>query len=69
MKSLLRSVPKIWISADVAIRESKDFNKISLDEIYGSLLTYEQEVNEIEKEEKKEAIDKKKSLGQKGIRS
>ena len=47
----------------MAIREVKNLNKISLDEICGSLLTYEQEVNEIEKEEKKEAIDKKKNLG------
>ena len=47
----------------MAIREAKDLNKISLDEIRDSLFTYEQKVNEIEKEEKKEAIDKKKSLG------
>ena len=33
----------------MAIREAKDLNKISLDEICGSLLIYEQEVNEIEK--------------------
>ena len=69
VKRLLRSLPKIWRSTIVAIGKAKDFNKISLNEIYGSLLTYEQKVNEIEKEEKKEAIDKKKSLGQRGIRS
>ena len=62
VKRLLRSLPKTWRSTVVAIREAKDLNKISLDEICGSLLTYEQEVNEIKKEEKQEAIDKKKSL-------
>ena len=44
----------------MAIREAKVLNKISLDKIYDSLFTYEQEVNEIKIEEKKEAIDKKK---------
>ena len=43
----------------MAIREAKDLNKISLDEICVSLLTYEQEVNQMEKEKKKEAVDKK----------
>ena len=62
VKRLLRSLPKTWRSTVVAIREAKDLNKISLDEIYGSLLTYEQVVNQIEEEEKKEVADKKKSL-------
>ena len=35
-------------------------NKISIDEICGSLLTYEQEVNQIDEEEKKKIIEKKK---------
>ena len=42
VKRLLRSLPKSWRSTVVAIREAKDLNKISLDEIYGSLLMYEQ---------------------------
>ena len=45
VKRLLRSLPKKWRSTVVAIQEAKDLNKISLDEICGSLLTYEQEVN------------------------
>ena len=45
----------------MAIKEAKDLNKISLDEIYGSFLTYEQEVNQIEKE-KKEIDEKRKFL-------
>ena len=52
VKRLLRSLPKSWRSTVVAIREAKDLNKISLDEICGSLLTYEQEVNQIDEEEK-----------------
>ena len=40
VKRLLRSLPKSWRSTVVAIREVKNLNKISLDEIYGSLLTY-----------------------------
>ena len=41
VKRLLRSLPKSWRSTVVAIREAKDLNKISLDEICDSLLTYE----------------------------
>ena len=37
-------------------------NKISLDEIYSSLLTYEQEVNQIDEEKKKELVEKKKGI-------
>ena len=40
VKRLLKSLPKSWRSTVVAIRKAKDLNKIYLDEIYGSLLTY-----------------------------
>ena len=33
-----------------------------LDQIYGSLLTYEQKVNQIDEEEKKEVVEKKNGL-------
>ena len=46
----------------IAICEAKDLNKISLDEIYAYLLTYEQEVNQFDEKEKKKLIEKKKSL-------
>ena len=62
VKRLLRSLPKSWRSTVVAIREAKDLNKISLDEICGSLLTYEQEVNQIDEKEKKELVEKKKGI-------
>ena len=62
VKRLLKSLPKSWRSTMVAIRKAKDLNKISLDEICGSLLTYEQEVNQIDEEEKKELVEKKKGV-------
>ena len=62
VKRLLKSLPKTWRSIIVAIRKAKDLNKISLDEIYGSLLTYEQEVNQINEKEKNEVIEKKKGI-------
>ncbi|WRX21645.1 zinc finger protein [Theobroma cacao] len=45
-----------------AIREAKDLNVITLDEICGSLLTHELELKEEEKEDKREAKEKKKSI-------
>ena len=62
VKRLLRSLSKSWRSIVVAIREAKDLNKISLDEICGSLLTYEQKVNQIDEEEKKEFVEKTKGI-------
>ena len=44
----------------IAIQEAIVLDKISLDEICGSLLTYEQEVNQIYKEEKMEVVEMKK---------
>ena len=41
VKRLLRSLPKTQRSTVVAIKEAKDINKISFNEICGSLLTYE----------------------------
>ena len=62
VKRLLRSLPKTWRSTVIAIQETKNLNKISLDEICGFLLTYEQDVNQIDEEEKKEVIEKKKGI-------
>ena len=62
VKRLLKSLSKTWTSTVIAIREAKDLNKISFDEICDSLLTNEQKKNQIEEEEKKEVVDKKKSL-------
>ena len=62
VKRLLRSFLKAWRSTVVSIREVKDLNKISLDEICGSLFTYEQEVKQIDEEEKKKVVEKKKGI-------
>ena len=51
VKRFFRSLPKSWRATVVANRESKDLNKISLDEICDYLFTYEQEVNQIDEEE------------------
>ena len=59
IKRLLKRLPKAWRSIIVSIQEAKDLNKISLDEIYDSLFIYEQEVNQIDEEEKKEVVEKK----------
>ena len=57
------SAKEIWEKLKVrAIQEAKNLNKVSLDEIYGSLLTYEQEVNQIDEEEKLEVVEKEKGL-------
>ena len=46
----------------VTICEATDLNKIFLDEICDFFLTYEQEVNQIDEEEKKKVVEKKKGL-------
>ncbi|EOY03183.1 Uncharacterized protein TCM_017784 [Theobroma cacao] len=62
VKRLLRSLPKSWKPKVTAIREAKDLNIITLDEIYGSFLTHELELKEEEKEDRREAKEKKKSI-------
>ncbi|EOY32356.1 Uncharacterized protein TCM_040215 [Theobroma cacao] len=61
VKRLLRSLPKSWKPKVTAIREAKDLNIITLDEICGSLLTHELELKEEEEEDQREAKEKKKS--------
>ena len=61
-RDCLGVLPKSWRSTVVAIKEAKDLNKISLDEICGSFLIYEQEVNQIDEEEKKKVVEKKKGI-------
>ena len=46
----------------IAIQEAKNLNKVSFDEICGSLFTYEQEVNQIDEEEKLKVVEKKERL-------
>ncbi|XP_017972543.1 PREDICTED: uncharacterized protein LOC108661158 [Theobroma cacao] len=62
VKRLLRSLPKNLEPKVTAIREAKDLNVITLDEIYGSLLTHKLELKKEDKEDKIDAKEKKKSI-------
>ncbi|WRX12610.1 hypothetical protein QQP08_005097 [Theobroma cacao] len=62
IKKLFRNLSKNWKSKVTAIREAKDLNVITLDEICGSLLTHELELKEKEEEDKRKAKEKKKSI-------
>ncbi|EOY04149.1 Uncharacterized protein TCM_019401 [Theobroma cacao] len=62
VKRLLRCLPKSWKPKVTAIREAKDLNIITLDEICSSLLTHELELKEEEEEDQRVAKEKKKSI-------
>ncbi|WRX10302.1 hypothetical protein QQP08_002789 [Theobroma cacao] len=62
VKRLLRCLPKSWKPKVTTIREAKDLNIITLNEICGSLLTHELEFKEKEEEDRKKAKEKKKSI-------
>ncbi|EOY17398.1 Uncharacterized protein TCM_036560 [Theobroma cacao] len=62
IKRLLRSLRKIWKPKLTAIREAKDLNVITLDDICGFLLTHELELKEEEEKDKREAKEKKKNI-------
>ncbi|XVF26618.1 hypothetical protein REPUB_Repub14bG0034000 [Reevesia pubescens] len=62
VKKLLRSLLKSSKPKVIAIKEAKNLNTLSLDEVCGSLLTHEQEMKKDEKEEKKESAAKRKSI-------
>ena len=53
---ILRSLPSKWLTKVAAIQESKDLTKLPLEELIGSLMTYE--INLAKKQQKGE--DKKK---------
>ncbi|XVF07469.1 hypothetical protein REPUB_Repub06bG0141700 [Reevesia pubescens] len=62
VKKLLRSLLKSWKPKVIAIKEAKNLNIISLDEVCDSLLTHEQEMTEDEEEEKKKNAGKRRSI-------
>ncbi|WRX12269.1 hypothetical protein QQP08_004756 [Theobroma cacao] len=55
VKRLLRRLPKSWKPKVTTIREAKDLNIITLNEVCGSLLTHELKLKEEEEEDRKEA--------------
>ncbi|WRX27888.1 hypothetical protein QQP08_020375 [Theobroma cacao] len=62
VKRLLRCLPKSWKPKVTAIREAKDLNIITLDDICCSFLTHELELKEEEEEDRKEVKEKRKSI-------
>ncbi|OMO97862.1 hypothetical protein CCACVL1_04429 [Corchorus capsularis] len=62
VKKLLRALPKSWNPLTTAIREARDLNETSFDEICGSLLTHEVDLRSCEEDEKKRAAEKKRCL-------
>ncbi|WRX23682.1 Integrase [Theobroma cacao] len=62
LSQLGKLIPEHQIPKVTTIREAKDLYVITLDEIYGSLLTHELELKEEEKEDRREAKEKKKSI-------
>ncbi|XVF07023.1 hypothetical protein REPUB_Repub06bG0101600 [Reevesia pubescens] len=63
VKKLLRSFPKSLKPKVIAIKEAKNLNVISLDEVCGSFFTHEQEMKKDEEEEKNESDAMKKNIG------
>ena len=63
IKKVLSSLPKPWEPKVTAIEESKDLNTLQLDELLGSLITYE--LKQKHNEEKDEAI--KVDVKKKGV--
>ena len=53
VKKVLRSLPKEWRPKKTAIEESKNLNTLSLDNLIGSLINYEEELESERKEEEK----------------
>ncbi|OMO50151.1 hypothetical protein CCACVL1_30598 [Corchorus capsularis] len=62
VKKLLRALPKSWNPLTTAIRQARDLNETSFDEICCSLLTHEVELRRCEDDEKKMAAEKKRCL-------
>ena len=56
VKKLLNSLPKSWEAKVTAIEESKDPNTLSLDELIGSLLTYEMKIKHGQEPSKKASV-------------
>ena len=66
VNNILKSLPKAYQSKVVAIQESRDLTKLSLEELMGSLMTLEIMMKEHDEDEEKNK-KKKKSLALKSI--
>ena len=58
VKKIIRSLPKEWRPKRTAIKEAKNLNTLSLDDLIGSLISYEEDIaNErIDEDKKKEEL-------------
>ena len=57
VKKIIRSLPKEWRQKKTAIEEAKDLNILSIDDLIGSLISYEEDLaTERGNEEKKKSI-------------
>ena len=62
VKKIIRSLPKEWRSKRTVIEEAKDLNTLPLDDLIGSLISYEEDLAaEKGYEEKKKSIALKAS--------
>ena len=56
-KKIIRSLPKEWKPKRTVIDEAKDLNTLSIDDLIGSFISYEEELaTEKDNEEKKKII-------------
>ncbi|KAH9697714.1 CCHC-type domain-containing protein [Citrus sinensis] len=64
VKKIIRSLPKKWKPKRTAIEEAKNLNTLSLDDLIGSLISYEEDIaNErIDKDKKKKSFAFKSSI-------
>ena len=66
VRNVLRSLTSDWSSKTTAIQEAKDLSILSLDDLIGSLMAYEVQLENMKIEEK--SISKKKELAFKAIK-
>ena len=64
VKKMLNSLPKSWEAKVTAIEESKDLNLLALDELIGSLLTYEMKINHGKEQPRKVGVALKASMSE-----
>ncbi|XP_058003997.1 uncharacterized protein LOC131180662 [Hevea brasiliensis] len=55
VKKILRSLPKKWLPKVTSLKDSKDLNKVQLDELLGNLIDYEMTLKREQVEEPKKA--------------
>ncbi|GAV60363.1 UBN2 domain-containing protein, partial [Cephalotus follicularis] len=59
VRKILRCLPKSWIPKVLAIEEAKNLNILPLEDLLGSLMTYELSIQKKDDDEEKEKKKKK----------